>query len=230
MPTNNRGAAYGEKGEYDHAIEDYTKAVNLKPNYAEAYSNRGDAYGKKGDYDHAIEDCNKAIQLKPNLAEAYLNRGVAYGKKGDYDHAIEDYNRVIQLKPDFVTIAYCNRGEAWLHVEEWDKARADLTTARDRREWISSLHFIMTTKTLRRMNGQIVLKLPKDIAAMLTQRRRSRYPKTEKILKPRRYSLSNRPMCRNYGRTFATRAHLCHNTFKRARLSESRQAEAEPLS
>ena len=32
------------------------------------------------------------------------------------------------------------------------------------------------------------VKLPEDIAAMLTQRRRSRYPKTEKVLEPRRYA------------------------------------------
>ena len=32
---------------YDHAIADYNKAIELKPNSAEAYHNRGNTYGKK---------------------------------------------------------------------------------------------------------------------------------------------------------------------------------------
>ena len=40
----NRGIAYGDKGEYDKAIEDYSKAIELNPEYAEAYNNRGNAY------------------------------------------------------------------------------------------------------------------------------------------------------------------------------------------
>ena len=72
---NNRGIDYGKKGEYDLAIKDFTKAVELKPDYAIAYNNRGAVYRGKGEYDLAIEDCSKAIQLKPDYAEPYSNRG-----------------------------------------------------------------------------------------------------------------------------------------------------------
>ena len=37
---NNRGIDYGEKGEHDLAIKDFTKAIELKPDYAFAYNNR----------------------------------------------------------------------------------------------------------------------------------------------------------------------------------------------
>ena len=51
---NNRGGAYYLKGEYDSAIVDFTKAIELNPNYAIAYNNRGVAYHLKKEYDSAI--------------------------------------------------------------------------------------------------------------------------------------------------------------------------------
>ena len=56
------------KGDYDRAIADYDRAIQLKPDYAEAYVNRGWAYNAKGDYDRAIADFDRAIQLKPDYA------------------------------------------------------------------------------------------------------------------------------------------------------------------
>ena len=64
----NRGNAYDKKGDFDHAIEDHTKAIDLDPNNAYAYFNRGNVYDKKGDHDRAIADYTQAIELKPNYA------------------------------------------------------------------------------------------------------------------------------------------------------------------
>jgi len=61
-----RGAAYIQKGEYEKAIEDCTKAVELNPAHANAYINRGIAYDKKGDHDLAIKDYTKVPELEPN--------------------------------------------------------------------------------------------------------------------------------------------------------------------
>ncbi len=48
---NNRGIDYGEKGEHDLAIKDFTKAIEIKPDYTFAYNNRGAVYRDKGEYD-----------------------------------------------------------------------------------------------------------------------------------------------------------------------------------
>ena len=74
----NRGNAYLGKKDYDRAIADYNKAIELEPKLAAAYANRGLAYGAKGDIDGAIADLDKAIDLNPKLAHAYANRGLAY--------------------------------------------------------------------------------------------------------------------------------------------------------
>jgi tetratricopeptide (TPR) repeat protein len=125
-----KGKNYHLNKEYDKAIEAYTKAIALDPNYAYAYNNRGVTYGKKGQYDRAIEDYNRAIAINPNYAEAYRNRGVAYYEKGQYDRIIEDYNKVIALNPnDAYAYHFC--GVAYAIEGQYDRALSDLQKACD---------------------------------------------------------------------------------------------------
>ena len=97
---NNRGFAYHEKGEYDRAIADYDRAIQLNPDDAYPLSNRGNAHEHKGEYDRAIADYDQVIKLKPDHALSFYNRGIAFRLKGEYDRAIRDYDRAIELKPD----------------------------------------------------------------------------------------------------------------------------------
>jgi len=60
---NNRGVAWHHKGDYDKAISDYKRALELHPRYAEAYNNRGVAWAYKGEYDKAILDCTEALEI-----------------------------------------------------------------------------------------------------------------------------------------------------------------------
>ena len=48
MPITVAVAAYVNKGEYDRAIGDFNKAIQLKPDYAEAYHNLRIAYERRG--------------------------------------------------------------------------------------------------------------------------------------------------------------------------------------
>jgi len=57
---------------------DYNQAIQLNPNFAEAYNNRGVSYVDLKQYGQAIADYNQAIQLDPNYADSYNNRGVVY--------------------------------------------------------------------------------------------------------------------------------------------------------
>jgi len=94
---NNRGNAYSDKGQYDQAISDYTKALEINPRYARPYYNRGSAYARKGQYDQAISDYTKALEINPRYARAYYNRGSAYARKGQYDKAWEDVHKAQDL-------------------------------------------------------------------------------------------------------------------------------------
>ena len=176
----NRGNVYSRKGDFQNAIEDYNRAIELKPNLAEAYHFRGNVYNDKGKFEKAIIDYNMATELNSNFADAYNNRGVVYIRMGEVKRAIEDYNKAIQLKSASAD-AYCNRGEAWLHLQEWDKAKADLITAKNMGlDIIAS--FRNDYKNVEAFEQRHRVKLPEDIALLLTQRRRDRYPKLQKVL------------------------------------------------
>ena len=69
---NNRGIAYRNKGLYDQAIADYSKAIALGPKFVNAYTNRGNAYYDEGLYAPAETDFAKAIELDPMFGYPYL--------------------------------------------------------------------------------------------------------------------------------------------------------------
>jgi lipoprotein NlpI len=114
-----RGEDFSGVHEYDRAIADYTTAIQLKPDYAEAYNDRGFAYYLKGDAERAIADYTRAIELRPNYPKAYNSRGVAYMAHG-YGAAksVPDFDRAIALNPDF-RYAYINRANARLSSHPW---------------------------------------------------------------------------------------------------------------
>ena len=62
----NRGNAYGFMGDFDHAIADYSEAIQIKPDFALAYGNRALAYRVKGEPDRAKPDCDIATGLDPD--------------------------------------------------------------------------------------------------------------------------------------------------------------------
>lgn len=61
----NRGTAQVSKGNYDTAIADYDRAIQLNRDFAEAYFNRGDAHSNKGDSARALIDFRVAVRLTP---------------------------------------------------------------------------------------------------------------------------------------------------------------------
>src|SRR5215467_9465910 len=66
---HNRGLAYVAKDDIDRAIADYTRAIELNPNYGPAFEARGRAYARKGDYIRAIADVTRASELAPKVAD-----------------------------------------------------------------------------------------------------------------------------------------------------------------
>lgn len=115
----------------DKRIELYSKSIDLKPDYAEAYNNRGFTYFLKGEKDLAFKDYEKAIELKLDFAAAYNNRGFAYSLKGEYDLAFKDLNKATELKPDF-GIPYFNKARAFAMLGTADKVLEQLEIAAEK--------------------------------------------------------------------------------------------------
>jgi lipoprotein NlpI len=99
IALNNRGNAYTAKGEYDLAVKDYDRAIQLNPSYPKPINNRGVAYEKIGEFDRAMEDFSQAIKIDPNYAGPFANRAAIHAGKHEYDHAVRDYDEAIRLAP-----------------------------------------------------------------------------------------------------------------------------------
>jgi TolB protein len=123
-----RGLAHLEKGDYDRAIAEYTRAIELDPNLAKAYGQRGLAKLKTRDYDGAIEDCSAALRIKPTLLGARLNRGVAKFDTGDYEGAAQDFTAALRTNPES-SKAHYNRGNARLGKDDLEGAIEDYSAA-----------------------------------------------------------------------------------------------------
>jgi tetratricopeptide (TPR) repeat protein len=64
-----RGYCYGQIGNYQLAIADFSAAIRLNPNSADAYYYRGVAYQKMGNSDQAAADRATASHLAPHLLD-----------------------------------------------------------------------------------------------------------------------------------------------------------------
>ena len=122
------GYAANESGNYDSAIDAYTKAIEFNHKDAGTYNNRGIAYANIGKFNEAIKDYNKAIALEIKFSAAYSNRGNAYNKIGNQKQAIKDYNKAIELDP-YDAMFYYNRGRVYYGIGNYQQAISDYTEA-----------------------------------------------------------------------------------------------------
>lgn len=132
-----RAIAYRSLGEYDLAITDFDKNVELNPNY-NSYSNRGKTHQNMQNYEAAIADFSVAIEFAPYLFLPYNDRAFAYTKLGNYESAIGDFNKVIELSPS--SPWYMNRGIAYRNMGNSEAALADFSAAINRSPEVSNFY------------------------------------------------------------------------------------------
>ena len=91
------GESANEDYHADVAIKHYSRAIELYPDFIEAYNDRADVYFRKGDIDEAIKDFTSVIELDSNYASAYFRRGEAYSNTGCDARAEQDFIRATEL-------------------------------------------------------------------------------------------------------------------------------------
>jgi len=111
--------------EDDKAIEEYTQAIALNPDYVEAYIYRGFAYYNRGTFtsdagqhELAVKDFRKVVAMKPGTYSAYLAQGSIYIHQKEFEKGIEEVNKAIALDPD-EALAYGLRG--FIYMQEKNK-------------------------------------------------------------------------------------------------------------
>jgi len=128
LAHNSLGLALFAEGKTGEAINQYNKAIRIRPDFIRPYHNRGAAYASLGQYQRAIADYNEAIRIRPDFAEVYNNRGIAHSLLGQQQQAIIDYNESIRIKPDYFE-AYNNRGNAYSDLGRKERAIEEFNEA-----------------------------------------------------------------------------------------------------
>jgi serine/threonine protein kinase/Tfp pilus assembly protein PilF len=122
------GRALVKRGSHLEASDEFSGALELDPQYVDAWIYRGVAYLNLGKWDRALEDFSKAIDLDANAVVAWSNRGYVHLLLGQPDKALVDCSKAIEIDPKYV-FAWVNRGLIHQRLGQPDKAITDYTKA-----------------------------------------------------------------------------------------------------
>ncbi len=118
---NNVAQQYIDEGNFDKAVVELQKAIELNPNFTHAYHNLGHIYQIAGKYDEAILYYSKAIELNPKLWQSRSNLGELYVQKKEYDKALKELTIADSINPNNPDI-YHNIGHVYQKMGDFDKA------------------------------------------------------------------------------------------------------------
>jgi lipopolysaccharide assembly protein B len=120
-----KGIQYILANDPDHAIEEFTKSVQINSETIETYVALGNLYRSKGDIDRAIR-IRQSIILRANISEqirlrALLDLGLDYLKGGFLNRAMETLTHVLRKEPANAE-ALSAIEKIYLETKDWENA------------------------------------------------------------------------------------------------------------
>lgn len=117
----NMAQVYSQTQAFDRAIENYTAAMRMDPNYSEYYNERGSLLLKLGRVEEAERDYHRAIALGPPYFEVWSNLGQCCRVRGRMEEAIAAYDRSLDLQPNQAMV-WLVRAQALEALNKLDEA------------------------------------------------------------------------------------------------------------
>lgn len=124
----NVGTIASSRNKIGDAIIFYKEAVEMMPQFAEAWGNLGIAYDQIGKTEKALDALLEAKKIRPNLSGIDRNLGALYLKRGDYKKALQSYDLALNSDRYNPEILY-GRAAAYFFLKELNSARNDLKAA-----------------------------------------------------------------------------------------------------
>ncbi len=100
LAQRSRGNSTSSSAAYEDATAEFSLAIELNPEFAQAHYARGVVYWRElNDYERAVRDFTRALELDPRIAKAYLNRALSrvYGHLGTHEEIIADFERYLAV-------------------------------------------------------------------------------------------------------------------------------------
>jgi len=96
---NNLGDVYANEGQYDLAVQNFTRSLELKPDYADAVHNLGFTYMQKGDVNKAKYYLQKSFEMNPRLYQSLFKLGYIELQLGNLQGAKYYFQKTLEINP-----------------------------------------------------------------------------------------------------------------------------------
>lgn len=123
----NIAQVYAALASHEKAIESFTAALEMDPNYSEYHNERGSSLMRLGRFDEAVADFHRAIEVSPPYPEVWTNLGQCYRQMDRAADAEKAYSRALDLDPDF-RLALIGRSDVRIRQACWEPALEDFET------------------------------------------------------------------------------------------------------
>jgi len=102
VSANKLGLLFLQKNLVQEAVEQFNLALEIDPNFAEAYTNYGKALLVEEDYEKATEVLEKGVETAPNFADLRNYLGVAHLRSRNFEEAVRQFEAALELNPDYL--------------------------------------------------------------------------------------------------------------------------------
>lgn len=89
-----------EDGRMGPAVEDFTRVIELRPDFAEGWNKRATAYYIMGDLDQSLHDCDEVVKRNPSHFGALSGYGLIYVQRGELERALQYFERALAINPN----------------------------------------------------------------------------------------------------------------------------------
>lgn len=124
----NRGNAYYGLADYQHALADYTKVIDLDPTNYLGWQNIGQVHTFQKNWKEGAIAYEQCFRYRPDHPEGWVNLGFCYSKMHKDQEAVNAYTRGLRITPN-IGLLYNNRGFSYLLLKQYEKAYQDLIKA-----------------------------------------------------------------------------------------------------
>jgi tetratricopeptide (TPR) repeat protein len=92
---------YGTLGRASDAAAEFSQAIRLQPDNADAHYNLGIALEQADRVQEAVGEFKETIRLRPDDADAHFNLGIALATLGQIDKSVAEFSEALRIRPDF---------------------------------------------------------------------------------------------------------------------------------
>jgi len=118
------GEDFTKGNNYKDAIDQFTKAIEMDPDYEKAYISRAQAYSITGEHQKAAEDYDRALVFDEKEEELYYFSGKEWHLHGNNQFALAKLNTALSMKKNFDEV-YQVRQAVYMDMGEYEKALED---------------------------------------------------------------------------------------------------------